>query len=281
MKLGIALSQVHPDRWAEVAVAADQLGYDSLWLPEHLVLPVAMTGSPFQTGGHPPIPPETPVFDAVACLSHLAALTRRVRLGSYVYLLGIRHPFVAARGWATLDRLSGGRAVVGVGAGWLAQEWAAAGLDPSTRGERLDEAVAVCRRLWTEPVVEHHGAHFDFPAVAFEPKPVQDPLPVHVGGESPAAVRRAARLGQGWLGMHHEPATAAGVVARLEAELAAAGRPAGCLEVTVSGVCASPRDVAAWEEAGVDRVIVRPWERSSRAVSAMTDLAGALEGHLG
>src|SRR5439155_172296 len=155
---------------------------------------------------HPPVPASTPVYDAGAYLSFIAARTTRIRLGTFVYLLGIRYPFVGARAFATLDVVSGGRSEVGVGAGWLVNEWEAVGLDPRTRGRRFEEAIAVCKRLWTEDVIEHHGEFFDFPPVMFEPKPVQKPHPpVLVGGESDRALERAARLGDGWIGMHHTP----------------------------------------------------------------------------
>jgi len=273
MKFGVTFGTVGPAHWLDVARAADRLGYESLWLPEHLVLPVEMTGSPFQGKGHPPLPAETPVYEPIGYLSYVAALTTRVRLGTYVYLLGIRHPFASARGWATLDIVSGGRAVAGVGAGWLAAEWESVGLDPRSRGGRLDEAIGICRRLWTEPEVEHHGSHFDFGPVAFEPKPVQRPIPIHVGGESSAALERAGRLGDGWLGMAHTPDTAALSVARLHRTAAECGRPPGAVEVTVSGSCDTDVDLAAWEAAGVDRLIVRPWARSADAVEAMTRFA--------
>ena len=104
----------------------------------------------------------------------------------------------------TLDIVSGGRVEFGIGASWLEEEWVAAGLDFATRGRRVDEAIAVCQRLWAEPEVEHHGEFFSFPPVAFEPKPVQRPHPpVLVGGESKAALRRAARDADGWIGMGH------------------------------------------------------------------------------
>ncbi len=269
MKFAITFGRLHRRVWVEAAEAADRLGFESVWLPEHLVLPVAMAGSPYAGTDHPPVPPETPIYDVISFLSFIAARTERVRLGTYVYLLGIRHPFISARGWATLDLLSGGRAVLGAGAGWLASEWEAVGLDPAGRGARLDEAIGVCRRLWTEPVVEHHGAHFDFGPVAFEPKPVQSPIPIHIGGESPAALRRVARLGDGWLGMGQTPESAAAMVARLRDLLDAAGRAHDAVEVTVGGACDSPDDVARWEAAGVDRLIVGPWQRSAEAVEVM------------
>jgi probable F420-dependent oxidoreductase len=278
VKFAITFGRLHPRAWLEAAEAADRLGYESVWLPEHLVLPVAMAGSPFSGSDHPPVPPETPIYDVISFLSYVAARTERIRLGTYVYLLGIRHPFISARGWATLDLLSGGRAIVGAGAGWLASEWQAVGLDPSVRGARLDEAIGICRRLWTEPTVEHHGTHFDFGPVAFEPKPHQRPIPIHIGGESDVALRRAARLGDGWLAMEMPVEVAAAHIRRLHELLDEAGRPRDAVEVTVSGACESPDDVAAWAAAGVDRLIVRPWARSAEATGAMAGFAARFIG---
>src|SRR5204862_4672794 len=117
-----------------------------------------------------------------------------------VYVLALRHPFVAARAVTTLDALSGGRAILGVGAGWLAEEFTAMGLDPRTRFSRTEEAVEVIRGLWTEREPSFHGQHFDFDPVYFEPKPTSSPHPpIMLGGESDNALSRAARLGDGWL----------------------------------------------------------------------------------
>ena len=194
---------------ADAVDVAAARGYESVWLPEHLVFPTVMSRSPKPGEDHPPVPPTTPVFDAFAYLAFIAARTTDLRLGTHVYNLGLRHPFVAARGVATLDVVSGGRVEFGIGASWLEQEWDAVGLDFATRGRRVDEAITVCSRLWTEPTIEHHGEFFDFAEVAFEPKPVQQPRPpVLVGGESGAALRRAATLGDGWIGMGHTPDSA-------------------------------------------------------------------------
>jgi alkanesulfonate monooxygenase SsuD/methylene tetrahydromethanopterin reductase-like flavin-dependent oxidoreductase (luciferase family) len=160
MKIGIALGTVRPERWDEVSCEADRLGYESVWMPEHLVLPVAGDGSPFAGADHPPIPPEVPVFDAPAYLCYLAGRTEQIRFGTHVYNIGLRHPFVVARAVATLDVVSGGRAEFGIGASWLEAEWDAVGLDFATRGRRVDEAISVCQRLWSERIVEHHGEHF-------------------------------------------------------------------------------------------------------------------------
>jgi probable F420-dependent oxidoreductase len=269
VKFALTLGRMHPRLWVEAAEAADRLGFESVWLPEHLVLPLAMAGSPHAGAEHPPMPPTTQLFDPAALLSYLAARTTSLRLGTHVYLLGLRHPFITARAFATLDWLSGGRTVIGAGAGWLRSEWEALGIDPATRAARLDEAIVVCRRLWTEDTVSHHGPHFPFAEVAFEPKPVQRPIPILIGGESAPALRRAARLGDGWIGMTHTPDSAAAQVAVFRGHQEEAGRPDGPFEVTVGGECTSESDGAAWEAAGVDRLIVSPWRRSAEALEAM------------
>lgn len=277
MRFGVALGAVNAHFFEAVAVAADTAGFESVWLPEHLVFPVTMTSSPVPGEEHPPVPPTTPVFDAFSYLSFLAGRTERIRLGTHVYNIGLRHPFVAARAVTTLDVVSGGRALVGVGASWLREEWEAVGLDFGTRGRRVDEALAVCRRLWTEEVVEHDGEFFRFPPVMFEPKPVQRPHPpVLVGGESRAALRRAARLGDGWLGMGHTPESAAARIADLRALWREAGR-AGEPEVVLGGAVTSRDDVDRWEALGVTRLIVSPWARSREAVDGVrrfADLVG-------
>ena len=268
VKVGIALGTTSPRVWPELVRAADRLGFESVWIPEHLVLPVAMAGSPHPGQSHPPVPPTTPVFDAWAYLGYLAGLTTRVRLGTFVYNLGLRHPFVAARAVQTVDVVSGGRVEVGIGAGWLAEEWRAAGLDFATRGARLEEALDVCRRLWSEPVVEHHGRFFDFGPVAFEPKPVQQPHPpLHIGGVSDLALRRAAKLGDGWIGMGTTPEELERTVARLDELAAASGRPR--VEVTVGGRARRPADLERWRDTGCSRLIVGDLGRSSEAVSTL------------
>lgn len=277
MKFGIALGRLNPTRFTEVTVEADRLGFESVWFPEHLVMPVEMSSSPHPGQDVPPVPPDVPVFDCFAYLSYLAARTERIRLGTHVYNLALRHPFTAARAVQTLDILSGGRAEVGIGASWLAEEWRAVGLDFHTRGRRLDEALGICTRLWSEEVVEHHGDFFDFAPVMFEPKPVQKPWPpIHVGGESDAALRHAARLGNGWIGITHTVETVRAPVARLVTLREEAGRTGVPFEVTVGGPVATRDDVSRWEDAGVDRLIVAPWRRSREAVDGLRRFADTI-----
>lgn len=271
MRFGLLLKQLHPALWVEGVQLADRLGFESVWIADHLVLPMEIRGELVPGEEHPPVDPHTPVYDVPAYLSYLAALTERIRLGVYVHLVGLRHPFVTARGFATLDVVSGGRAELGAGAGWLLNEWQAAGIDPRTRGRRLDEALDVCRRLWSEPVVEHHGEFFDFEPVAFEPKPLQQPLPVSVGGESERAMRRAA-YHAGWMGLVHTPDTAAPLVARYRA-IEAAERPGHRGLVSVTGECPDDATLARWEAAGVDRLIVAPWRRQREALDGLAAFA--------
>lgn len=279
MKFGLNLGALNPHFFVDATLAAEKLGYESVWLPEHLVFPTQMAGSPFPGDDHPPVPASTPVFDAFAYLSYLAGRTAKIRLGTNVYLLGLRHPFVAARAIQTLDVVSGGRAEIGIGAGWLREEWTAVGLDPSTRGRRLDEALAVCKRLWTEEVVSHAGDFYTFDAVMFEPKPVQRPHPpIHAGGESDAALRRAARACAGWLGLHHTLESVAAPIRRLRELRAELGRGDDAFEIIVGASVDSRDDVKRWEDAGVTRILASPWRRSPEAVEGLERFAERIFG---
>ena len=285
--MGIPIGDLSPTVALAVAVEADRLGYDSLWLPEHLAMPVGAGGSPFADSGppvaghgtaHPAIPPDTPFPDQFVFLASLAARTTRIRLAAHVFNIGLRHPFTTARAVATLDIVSGGRLDFGVGASWQAEEWRAVGLEFASRGRRVDEAIAVCQRLWSERVVEHHGECFDFGPVMFEPKPVQRPWPpVHIGGDGPAALRRAATVGDGWVPMNHRLEELAGPIAHIARLREAAGR-SGRTEVTFWGPVRSPADFGRYAEAGVDRVLARPWRRDEGPVEGVRRFAHELLG---
>ena len=269
VRFAITLGTVAVRHWDEVTVEADRLGFESVWLPEHLVLPKQMAGSPFDESDHPPVPPDIPIYDPFAYLAWLAARTDQIRLGTFVYNIGLRHPFVSARGATTVDVLSGGRVILGVGASWLRSEWEAVGLDFDSRGARVDEAIDVCRRLWTEPEVEHHGRFFDFPTVAFEPKPHRaGGIPIHIGGDSPAAISRVARTGDGWLPMNYDADALPDVMPKLDEACRRYERERRP-EVTVSAKPGVAGDVERAAAAGADRLIVRPWGRSSEAVEGM------------
>jgi probable F420-dependent oxidoreductase len=273
--VGVLLSQAHRGVFGELARTAEEHGYESVWLGEHVVIPINPQGELAAPGAdHSAISPELPILDLCGVLCWLAAQTSRIRLGTCVYLLGLRHPFLSARALATVDILSGGRAEVGCGVGWIRNEWEAVGADFRSRSRCLEESIEVCRRLWAEPVIEHHGDFFSFAPVAFEPKPAQPQLPISVGGESERALRRAVRIADGWIGMRHTPQTAAAKVAtirRLEQELGRAGPP---LRVSVVGELTADQSLPAWAAAGVDRLLVHPWQRTTEAVDGIIRLAG-------
>lgn len=272
MKYGVHFGMVNTRFWGDVAEAADRLGFESVWLPEHLVVPLAASGSPHHGAEHPPIPSNVPMLDVLAVLANIAARTTQIRLGTNVYNIGLRHPIVVARAAATVDLLSKGRLAFGIGASWCREEWEAVGLDFDTRGARVDETIEVCRRLWSEELVEHHGQFFDFGPTAFEPKPVQQPIPLHIGGDGKAALRRAATVGAGWMPMNHSLEQLPAAIAELRRLSERAGRTTP-VEITMNGEVSSPADVERYAAAGIDRLIVRPWIKSAEAIAGMTRFA--------
>jgi probable F420-dependent oxidoreductase len=273
MKFGVTLAMLRPSLWVETAALADRLGFESVWVPEHLVLPVQLSGSPYSGHEHPPVPPTTPVFDVFTMLAFIAARTTQIRLGTNVYNIGLRHPFVTARAVTTLDILSNGRVELGVGASWLAEEWSAVGLDFASRGGRVDEAIGLCRRLWSEHEITHDGEHFRFDPVMFEPKPVQQGgPPIAVGGDSPRALRRVAELGDGWIPMNTPVTEVAARRADIERMRTDRGRDPS-FTLTMHGGWPGTDEVERLREAGVDRVIVSPWRRSAEAADGLTAFA--------
>jgi probable F420-dependent oxidoreductase len=276
MRFGVNLGLLHPAVWTDVAVAADELGYESVWIPEHLVFTTDMADSayPGTSDGQPPVPPETPLFDAPAYLAFIAGRTRSILLGTYVYLFGLRHPLISARAFGTLDYLSGGRAIIGVGAGWLEAEWRAMELPFKSRGSLLDEAIDVAKRVWTEPVIAHAGRFYRFENVTFEPKPVHKPHPpILAGGEGVRSLRRAVNRCDGWISMPHTLESAKPQVELLQGLLAEAGRDPDSFQITVSAFEAPPEQVANFEALGVHRMIVRPARRSSKATAQLAEYA--------
>ena len=274
MKFALSFGMLNPSAWLEVAEVADELGYDSVWLPEHMVLPVGMGGSPHDGADHPPIPPNIPVFDVFTYLAYLAGKTDgsgsdpRVqhRSASPVHHRPRRQP-----------RWTGSRAVgclFGIGASWMREEWDAVGLDFDSRGRRVDEAIDVCRRLWSDEVVEHHGEFFDFDPVMFEPKPVQQPLPPPHRGRRPGRPASGRDGGRGWVPMNHSLDELPAAVANLAERGERAGRdPGDAVEVTLGGTPTSEAEVERFAEAGVDRLFVRPFERTSGAVDGLRRFA--------
>jgi len=273
MKIGVCL-RVGPRNWVEFSQAVEAAGLDSVWFPEHLIMPVKMSGKPGTPHeGDSPISADTPAWDPWLLIAYLAGQTRTIRLGVNVFNIGLRHPFVTARAVTTADLLSGGRVDFGVGASWLSEEWQAMELPFETRARRVNESIEIIQRLFTEDVVEHHGEFFNFQPVKFQPKPVQSPWPPFlIGGDSPAALRRAARFGDGWLPMGQTPQTLPVALKRLGELRAEAGRT-GPFQVTLQ--IAGPPDVdemKRYRDVGVDRVIVTPWTHPRDGIEAIRRL---------
>lgn len=171
-----------------IAAKADETGFFYVAVCDHVAIPTELCERMGATW-----------YDTVATLGHLAALTRNVRLLSHVVVAPYRHPLVVAKAFATLDALSGGRAILGIGAGHVEREFAALGADFSRRGAVTDEAIALIRQAFEHEEVEFAGQSFRVSGVALAPRPAQRAIPIWVGGSSRAAIRRAARLGDGWL----------------------------------------------------------------------------------
>ena len=278
MKIGLTFFPTRPQFMVPMAKRADELGFESIWVPEHLVFPTKVTSQyPYNPEAGPPLP-TTPLFDPLIALTYVAAVTSRVQLGTGVYILPLRHPIITARAVASLDVLSQGRVLLGIGVGWLKEELEAVDSDFENRGPRTDEIVEVMRRLWTEPTVAHDGKFYSFPEVGFEPKPVRSPVPILVGGETGPALRRAARIGDGWFGMGHTPDKVRDRVRHLQSLREDAGRGGEPLEITVQ--CAVPPTVEnfrKYEDAGVDRVTLSARSFATKGRTVESSVAGLEE----
>jgi probable F420-dependent oxidoreductase len=256
----------------EVARHAEELGYESVFAPDHLVIPVKFDSRyPGTSDGEFAYPKSTPLYDPWTALAQVAQATTTIKLGTGIYVLPMRHPIVTARVVTTLDHLSGGRVLLGVGAGWLHEEFRALGIDPKERFGRTAEAAEAIRILWTEAEPEYHGKYYDFDPVYFEPKPVASPHPpILFGGYSDGALRRAVRFGDGWLsgGGHTDLEEIAGLLRRIE-ELREEFEMSRPFEVTIIDSRPDPELLEGMAELGVDRVVALPWTRGKDALPGM------------
>jgi probable F420-dependent oxidoreductase len=179
---------------------AERLGFDAVWSAERVVMPWQIkTPYPYSEGSEFIVPPDRPFLDSMSCLAYLAGRTKRIRLGISVLVLPYRHPLYWARVAATVDRLSAGRFVLGVGCGWMEEEFAAQGVDFASRGRATDEQLEIAQLLWRDERISYEGRYYAFSDVAFYPKATGSlTMPTWVGGESRAARRRAGRFGDAW-----------------------------------------------------------------------------------
>jgi probable F420-dependent oxidoreductase len=256
MRVGIHLPHIGrkagPEAIRRAAIQAEELGFADAWSSEHIIIP---KGAPY--------PPSALFYDPVLTLTWAAAFTKRIRLGTSVLVLPMRHPLPLAKELATLQNLSGGRLILGAGVGWMEAEFAALGVPFRERGRRMDEGIAMMRAVWGEDPVTFRARHI--PALIEEmrmlPQPVR-PIPIWIGGSSEAALTRAIRLADGWHGSRLSPEQAAPIVRRLREQ-----RPEPEFTMSLRYGWDGKDDGAlhdrltAYGEAGVDHVLVEPAER--------------------
>ncbi len=250
-----------PEAAVRVAQAAESAGFESVWTGEHVVLPDPIAPPS-------PLPPETPMLDTVVALTLLASHTTNVRVGSGIIVLPLRNPLVLAKELASIDVVSAGRLIVGLGAGYVAEEFDAVGVPMARRGARMDDYLRAMRAVWTMERPHYEGELFSFSGVNAYPRPVQLPTPpIVVGGNSEAALRRAVTLANGFYGFGLTPELTREYVEALRQAGERFERPKelGPLELTVTPVGPFDRRcLEEYAELGVDRLVVLPSPSATR-----------------
>ncbi len=283
MKVGIFHSFMSPvsdvGTIAEFGRRAEDGGFDSLWLGEHVAVFDDMEFPyPGSRDGKLPVPAGHGMLDTVCCFAVLAAATTRLRLGTGICLVPQRNPIYTAKEFATLDWLSKGRMDFGVGVGWCKEEVLACGYGWEDRGERADEFLDLMQALWTRDVVDFQGRHVSVKGCRMEPKPIQSPhIPIIVGGHSPAAFRRAARVGAGWFGFGLSPEAASRCIQGIEAALRDVGRGLAGFEIIVAPPGRPSADtIKAYADLGIDRLVLLHGASSAEKLLRGVDELAAL-----
>jgi probable F420-dependent oxidoreductase len=260
MEFWLGAAFVDVDEMLELALAADRLGYDTVALSDHLFYADYEAAYPYDEQGAPPYAPDTHWPDVWVTIGALAARTERVRFATNVYVAPARDLFTVAKAVSTAAVLSGDRVRFGVGVGWCEDEFRQTGQDFHTRGRRLDEMIPTLHALWGGGMVEHKGDHYSFGPLRIEPVPAR-PVPVYIGGDSDAALRRAARVGDGWIGNRvYREEQLVDVLARLSGFLAEHGRALDDLEVIAPiGAPPSAELYKRWADRGVTGTLAAPW----------------------
>lgn len=260
-----------PGLIARAAVAAERAGLESLWLGELVALP-----SP--PSALSPEPPGTPYLDPFALLGYLAAATERIRLGAGVVIAPQRHPLFLAKEAATVDVLSGGRLLLGIGAGYLPEQFAALGIPFDERGPRTDEAIDAIRALWAQPQPAFDGRHFRFDGIDAHPRPLRGSIPIIVGGHGRPGLRRAVQRGEGWFGWKLDLEQTARILDQLRGIAGQAGRPfeLGRLEITITPPqLPTQAEVEQFAALGVHRLLPE-LPRDEMGIMRMIEEAGEL-----
>jgi probable F420-dependent oxidoreductase len=263
MKIGVfaplAAANAAPEFLRAVGQAVEERGFESVWAAEHVVLfDDYASRYPYAPDGRFPGGGDSGLLEPFTALTFLAGVTGHVRLGTGICLVPQRNPVYTAKQVADLDVLSGGRVDFGVGIGWLREEFEVLQMPFEQRAERCREHVAVMKALWCDEVSEYRGEHYRLRPCRMYPKPVQQPHPpVHVGGESDAALRRVAEFGQGWYSFNRTPEELGDPLRRLDQLLAEKDRSRADVEITVCPYLnpLAPGMVEGYREHGVDRVV--------------------------
>jgi probable F420-dependent oxidoreductase len=281
MNFGTSLFPLRPHQMIEVTLLAEDLGFDTVWLGEHVISPIELLSSyPYAESKDdaPAYHSHLPFYDPYAALGFLAARTQRIRLGLSLSIVPLHDPYHLARSVTTIDLFSGGRFLFGVGAGWLREEFDIIGRPWDQRGARLEESLELMVRLWTEKEPSFNGAFYTLPPAAMEPKPQTLPHPPFwFGGITPVALRRAARMGDGWIGVGLTIDQVHRTVDRLAELRTEYGRDQDPFEVAL--IVATPptaADIDRLDVAGVDQIVVRPWTKGSDAVANLTAFASTV-----
>jgi probable F420-dependent oxidoreductase len=263
---------------ADIAAKAESLGFESIWLPEHPVMPVnpasRYPGSP--DGSIPE--GMSDMADPYIGLARASAVTSTIKLGTGITLIPERNPLVLAGAISTLDLFSGGRFLLGIGTGWLREETEIMGGDFDHRWTQAREAIEVMRALWTQDSAEYHGRYYNFPPVQCNPKPAQEGgPPVILGGNARNVFRRVARWGDGWMPTAATPEQIAAGRAAIDELAEASGRDPSTINVTAFGQPADRAVIDQLEAAGANRVIIRiPDTTSEQALEDIESIAAAV-----
>jgi probable F420-dependent oxidoreductase len=246
--------------FVELAKVAEEAGFDQVSLSDHVLYPGTLDSAyPYTPDGKPMFSPGTEWPDVWVMTGALAAVTTRLTFVTHVYVLPARNPFVVAKAVGTAAFLSGDRVQLGIGAGWMKEEFDLLGQPFAGRGRRMEEMVEVLRALWRGGMVEHHGEHYDFDPVEISPVPAM-PVPILVGGHSETALRRAAAIGDGWMGVYYSMEELRGYVERLERYRKEVGREHLPFEITASVLAVPTTSVCdELDEMGVTTLITSAW----------------------
>ena len=263
MKFGLAFASsiaVGHESAMEICRRAEAAGFESLWGGEHVILPSTIDSRyPYTADGKIPAEPETPIPDPLIWLAFAAAAAPSMRLGTCILIVPQRNPLILAKELATLDQLSGGRVELGLGVGWLREEFDALGVPWERRGARNDEYIEAMRALWAGPHAEFHGDFVDFAPVTCSPRPIQERIPVLVGGDSEAAISRAVRLADGYFPGEGDAERLGGLAARVRHGADAAGRDPNSIGINAmfGAHMRNPQaGVEQLRQIGVDRIMV-------------------------